>query len=40
MYYTWIKEKDIKENERQRRRIIFYNTIGIMYNTGPVQQNL
>ena len=33
MYYTWIKEKGIKENERQRR-IIFYNTIGIMYNTG------
>ena len=33
MYYKWIKEDGIKEEERQKR-IIFYNTIGILYNTG------
>ena len=33
MLYRWIKEKGITEVEKQKR-IIFYNTIGILYNTG------
>jgi integrase len=33
MYYKWIPEKGISEQEKQKR-IIFYNTIGILYNTG------
>jgi integrase len=33
MLYHWIKEKAITEVERQKH-IIFYNTIGILYNTG------
>ena len=33
MYYKWIPEKGITEVEKQKR-IIFYNTIGILYNTG------
>jgi len=33
MYYKWIPEKGITEAEKQKR-IIFYNAIGILYNTG------
>ena len=33
MLYRWIKEAGVKEVERQKR-IIFYNIIGILYNTG------
>lgn len=33
MLYHWIKEEGINETERQKR-IIFYNIIGILYNTG------
>ena len=33
MYYKWIPEKGITEIEKQKR-IIFYNVIGILYNTG------
>ena len=33
MYHKWIREKGISEIEKQRR-IIFYNVIGILYNTG------
>ena len=33
MYYHWIREEGITEIEKQKR-IIFYNTIGILYNTG------
>jgi integrase len=33
MYYKWITEKGITKEEKLKR-IIFYNTIGILYNTG------
>jgi integrase len=33
MYYKWIPEKGISHIEKQKR-IIFYNVIGILYNTG------
>ena len=33
MLYRWIKEEGITEIEKQKR-IIFYNIIGILYNTG------
>lgn len=33
MYYKWIPEKGITSQEKQKR-IIFYNTLGILYNTG------
>jgi integrase len=33
MLYRWIEESGITETEKQKR-IIFYNTIGILYNTG------
>jgi integrase len=33
MYYKWTQEKRIPEQEKQKR-IIFYNTLGILYNTG------
>ncbi len=33
MYYKWIAEPNITQIEKQKR-IIFYNTIGILYNTG------
>ena len=33
MLYRWIEEAEITEIEKQKR-IIFYNTIGILYNTG------
>ena len=33
MYYKWIGEPNITQIEKQKR-IIFYNTIGILYNTG------
>ena len=33
MYYNWIADKTITPIEKQKR-IIFYNTIGILYNTG------
>lgn len=33
MYYKWITEKNINPIEKQKR-IIFYNAIGILYNTG------
>jgi len=33
MYYKWIPEKGISKVEKARR-IIFYNAIGILYNTG------
>ena len=33
MYYTWITDKTITPIEKQKR-IIFYNTVGILYNTG------
>ena len=33
MLYNWIEEEGIKEVEKQKR-VIFYNIIGILYNTG------
>jgi len=33
MWHRWTREKGIRENEKQKR-IIFYNLIGILYNTG------
>ena len=33
MYYKWIAESNITQIEKQKR-IIFYNIIGILYNTG------
>ena len=33
MYYKWIPEKGITPIEKQKRTI-FYNVIGILYNTG------
>jgi integrase len=33
MYYKWIPEKEISRQEKLRR-IVFYNSLGILYNTG------
>jgi integrase len=33
MYYKWIQEKEITKSEKLKRTI-FYNAIGILYNTG------
>jgi len=33
MLYKWIPEKDISNYEKQKR-VIFYNAIGLLYNTG------
>lgn len=33
MLYKWIPDKEISAQEKQKR-IIFYNTLGILYNTG------